>query len=134
DALAVRRAAADWLRQQPAIVLAVASDDLPTMPDVMGLTMPLRRGYYPGRSGDVLFVVKPFHVISSETYGTNHGVPYAYDQLVPLILAGKGVRPGLYTQQISTTDVAPTVAAILEINIPASAEGHPRSEAIGSGR
>jgi predicted AlkP superfamily pyrophosphatase or phosphodiesterase len=134
DATAVRRAAAGWLKKQPAVSLAVASDDLATLPDMAGLAMPLRRGYYPGRSGDVLFVVKPFHVISTDTVGTNHGVPYAYDQLVPFVLAGKGVRPGLYTQEISTTDVAPTVAAALEMNLPASAEGHPRSEALGTGR
>ncbi|WNG18248.1 alkaline phosphatase family protein [Cystobacter fuscus] len=134
DGATVRRAAAGWLRKQPAISLAVASDDLPTLPDMAGLATALRRGYYPGRSGDVLFVVKPFHVMSADTVGTNHGAPYAYDQLVPFVLAGKGVRPGTYTQQISTTDVAPTVAAALEMNLPASAEGHPRSEALGTGR
>ncbi|AKJ02823.1 putative AlkP superfamily pyrophosphatase or phosphodiesterase [Archangium gephyra] len=130
DGAAVRRAAAAWLVKQPAITLAVASDDLYTTPDVAGLVEPLRRGYYPGRSGDVLFVVKPFHVISTESVGTNHGTPYAYDQLVPLVLAGKGVKPGIYPREISTTDVAPTVAALLEMNLPASAEGEPRHEAL----
>ncbi|PTL85231.1 alkaline phosphatase family protein [Vitiosangium sp. GDMCC 1.1324] len=134
DGAAVRRAAAAWLLKQPAITLAVARDDLYTMPDVAGMVMPLRRGYFPGRSGDVLFVVKPFHVISADPAGTNHGTPYAYDQLVPFILAGKGVKPGTYTQEISTTDVAPTVAAALEMNLPASAEGEPRYEALGSSR
>jgi predicted AlkP superfamily pyrophosphatase or phosphodiesterase len=133
DGAAVRRAAADWLRKQPAISLAVASDDLPTLPDVAGLATALRRGYYPGRSGDVLFVVKPFHVMSADTVGTNHGAPYAYDQLVPFVLAGKGVRPGTYLRPLSTTDVAPTVAAALEMTPPASAEGTPRFEALGAG-
>ncbi|OJT20863.1 phosphodiesterase [Archangium sp. Cb G35] len=130
DGAAVRRAAAAWLVKQPAVTLAVASDDLYTTPDVAGLVEPLRRGYYAGRSGDVLFVVKPFHVISTETVGTNHGTPYAYDQLVPVILAGKGVKPGIYPREISTTDVAPTVSAVLEMNLPASAEGEPRHEAL----
>ncbi|HYO67268.1 MAG TPA: alkaline phosphatase family protein [Archangium sp.] len=130
DGAAVRRAAAAWLVKQPAITLAVASDDLYTTPDVAGMVEPLRRGYYPGRSGDVLFVVKPFHVISADSSGTNHGTPYAYDQLVPLVLAGKGVKPGIYPREISTTDVAPTVAAVLEMNLPASAEGEPRYEAL----
>lgn len=134
DGAAVRRAAAAWLLKQPAITLAVARDDLYSMPDVAGLVMPLRRGYFPGRSGDVLFVVKPFHVISAEPTGTNHGTPYAYDQLVPFILSGKGVKPGTYTREISTTDVAPTVAAALGLSLPASAEGEPRYEALGSGR
>jgi predicted AlkP superfamily pyrophosphatase or phosphodiesterase len=130
DGAAVRRAAAAWLAKQPAISLAVARDDLYTAPDVAGMVEPLRRGYYAGRSGDVLFVVKPFHVLSTDTVGTNHGTPYSYDQLVPVILAGKGVKPGTYPQEISTTDVAPTVAAVLEMIPPASAEGKPRYEAL----
>jgi predicted AlkP superfamily pyrophosphatase or phosphodiesterase len=134
DAVAVRRAAAAWLAKHPAVVVAVASDDLYTAPDVAGLVEPLRRGYYPGRSGDVLFVLKPFHVISAEPTGTNHGTPYAYDRQVPLVLAGKGVKPGVYPQEISATDVAPTVAALLEMGIPSSAEGTPRSEALSIGR
>ncbi|HEX8440536.1 alkaline phosphatase family protein [Archangium sp.] len=134
DGAAVRRATATWLGKHPAVSLAVTRDDLYTAPDVAGLVEPLRRGYYPGRSGDVLFVVKPFHVISADTTGTNHGTPYAYDRQVPVILAGKGVKPGTYPQEISTTDVAPTVAALLEMGVPASAEGVPRYEAITVGR
>lgn len=130
DGAAVRRAAAVWLAGQPGITLAVARDDLYTAPDVTGLVTLLRRGYYPERSGDVLFVVKPFHVISADPVGTNHGTPYSYDRLVPLILSGKGVKAGTYPQEISTTDVAPTVAALLEMNVPSSAEGEPRYEAI----
>jgi len=134
DGAAVRRAAAAWLSQQPAVTVAVAKDDLDTAPDVAGLVAPLRRGYYPGRSGDVLFVVKPFHVISAAETGTNHGTPYAYDKQVPVIFAGRGVKPGLYVQEISTTDVAPTVAALLEMGMPASAEGKPRHEALTAGK
>ena len=134
DGAAVRRAAAAWLARQPAVVLAVARDDLFTTPDVAGLVEPLRRGYYPGRSGDVLFVLKPFHVISAETTGSNHGTPYTYDRQVPFILAGKGVKPGVYPQEISTTDVAPTVAALMEMGFPSSTEGKVRAEAINPSR
>lgn len=126
----VRRAAAAWLMTQPAVALAVARDDLYTAPDVGGLVTQMRRGYYPERSGDVLYAVKPFHVIMADPHGTNHGTPYAYDQLVPVVLAGRGVKPGTYLQEISTTDVAPTVAALLEMNFPSSAEGTPRAEAL----
>ncbi|HLM43851.1 MAG TPA: alkaline phosphatase family protein [Myxococcaceae bacterium] len=134
DGAAVRRAAAAWLGKQPSVVLAVPRDDLYTAPDVAGMVEPLRRGYYPGRSGDVLYVVKPFHVISAASTGTNHGTPYSYDKQVPVVFAGKGVKPGVYPQTISTTDVAPTVAALLEMSAPASAEGTPRAEAITLGR
>jgi predicted AlkP superfamily pyrophosphatase or phosphodiesterase len=134
DGAAVRRAAAAWLAKQPAVAVAVARDDLATAPNVAGWVEPLRRGYYAERSGDVLFVMKPFHVMSAEAAGTNHGTPYSYDTNVPVVFAGKGVRPGLYARQISTTDVAPTTAALMELSMPASAEGQPRDEALTGAR
>lgn len=130
DGAAVRRAAAAWLAKQPAVALAVAKDDLYTAPDVGGLLEPLRKGYYPERSGDVLFVPRPFHVVSTYTGGTNHGTPYTYDTNIPVVFSGRGVKPGVYERRISATDVAPTVAALMELGIPASAEGEPRHEAL----
>lgn len=134
DGAMVRRAAAEWLSKQPGIAVAVARDDLYTAPDVAGLIAPVRRGYYPGRSGDVLIVPQAFQVISNVMVGTNHGTPYNYDQQVPVVFAGKGVKPGTYLQEINATDVAPTLAAILELGAPASAEGHPRTEFFTNGR
>lgn len=134
DGAAVRRAAAEWLARQPGIALAVARDDLFTAPDMAGMLAQLRRGYYPGRSGDVLFVQKPFHVLSTQQIGTNHGAPYSYDQVVPVIFAGKGVRAGTYMNEMPMTDVAPTLAALLELGMPASAEGKPRTEIFAAGR
>jgi predicted AlkP superfamily pyrophosphatase or phosphodiesterase len=134
DGAAVRRAAADWLSRQPGIAAAVARDDLYTAPDVAGLISPVRRGYYPGRSGDVLIVPQPFLVLSSTAAGTNHGTPYSYDQQIPVVFAGKGVKPGTYLQEINAMDVAPTLAAMMELGAPASAEGKPRTEFFTNGR
>jgi hypothetical protein len=110
--------------------MAVARDDLDTAPDTEGLVEPLRRGYYPRRSGDVLFMVKPFQVVTDYPRGTNHGVPYSYESQVPVVFAGRGVKPGLYLQEIDPVDVAPTLSALLEMGMPASAEGKPRAEAL----
>ncbi|HVG62281.1 MAG TPA: alkaline phosphatase family protein [Hyalangium sp.] len=134
DGAAIRRAAADWLSKQPGIALAVARDDLYTAPDLGGLLSPVRRGYYPGRSGDVLIVPQAFHVISKEAVGTNHGTPYSYDQQIPIVFAGKGVKAGTYQQEINAMDVAPTLAAMLELGAPASAEGRARTEFLTNGR
>jgi predicted AlkP superfamily pyrophosphatase or phosphodiesterase len=134
DGAAVRRAAAAWLSRQPGITLAVARDDLYTAPDVAGFLQPLRRSYYPERSGDVLYMPQPFQVITTMTEGTNHSTPYSYDAQVPVVFAGKGVKPGTHMREISTTDVAPTLAALMELGAPASAEGSPRPEVFANGR
>lgn len=51
-----------------------------------------------------------------------HGGPEAINLIEPFVLVGAGVRPGEYPD-IQQVDVAPTVAALLGLNIPASAQG-----------
>jgi hypothetical protein len=132
DPQAVRRAAAAWLARQQGVVVAVAKDDLDSAGELRGYGRSLRIGYHPDRSGDVLIIPKPFFVWDPETFGTDHGAPYAYDNHIPLMLAGHGVKAGYYAQDISLIDVAPTVATIMEMGLPAQAEGKVRGEALTS--
>lgn len=130
DGVAVRRAAAAWLAKQPSVVAAVARDDLFTAPDVGGHLAPLRKGYFPERGGDVLYMLKPFTLLYTDAEGTSHGTPYAYDSQVPVVFAGKGIKPGMYLTEMDPIDVAPTLAALMEMGMPASAEGKPRAEVL----
>lgn len=52
-----------------------------------------------------------------------HGGPEPIVLLEPFVMVGAGVRPGLLYPDIQQIDVAPTVAALLGANFPASAEG-----------
>jgi predicted AlkP superfamily pyrophosphatase or phosphodiesterase len=130
DGAAVRRSAAAWLARQPGVAVAVARDDLGGCEDLQGYQGALRRSYFPGRSGDVLFLLRPFAVLDESETGASHGLPYAYDAQVPLVLYGRGVRPGTYTQRIQAVDIAPTAAMLMEMGGLAGAEGIARSEAI----
>jgi hypothetical protein len=47
--------------------------------------------------------------------------------LEPFVLAGAGVKPGNYGD-VNMVDVAPTLAALLGTDIPASSQGHVRTE------
>jgi hypothetical protein len=130
DAATVRRAAAQWLRSRPEIAVAVARDDLFTSGDLAGFSQALRQGYFPERSGDVLLIPREYHVLLGDPTGTTHATPYGYDALVPLVLFGKDVRPGVYRRTISAVDVAPTIASVLEMAPPALCEGTARDEAL----
>lgn len=130
DGPTVRRAVAQWLSQRPEVALAVAKDDLFETNEHAGYLRTLQTGYYPGRSGDVLMILREYQVLTGATTGTSHGSPYGYDDVVPLMLLGRNVRPGSYRQQIDAVDVAPTVAALMEIAAPSMAEGTPRAEAM----
>jgi hypothetical protein len=134
DAAAVRRAAAEWLGRQPGVALAVSSDELESGQELSGFLPALRRSHYPGRSGDVTFLLKPYAIFMEGDTGTTHGEPYAYDNQIPLVLYGKNVKPGLYRMQIHASDVAPTAAMLMEMGAPASAEGEPRVESVAQGR
>lgn len=130
DLAAVRRHAAQWLRSQPELALAVSRDDLATADDAAGLTDTLRKGFFADRSGDVLIVSKQYHVLEFEPFGTSHGTPWAYDAEVPFLLWGKGVKPGLNASPIKAVDIAPTVATLMELGNPAQSEGSARGEAV----
>ncbi|MEA2602097.1 MAG: hypothetical protein QOF89_3089 [Acidobacteriota bacterium] len=83
------------------------------------------RSFHPKVSGNVVIVPEPYWMpgYSTPATGTTHGSPYAYDTSVPLLLAGFGIRPGRYTQRVSTLDTAPTLSDILGILQPSGCEG-----------
>ncbi len=63
--------------------------------------------------------------------GADHGTPFGYDVRVPLILSGPGVRRGRYAALADPRDLAPTLAFLLRIAPPVSAQGQPLS-AVGA--
>ncbi len=74
--------------------------------------------YLPGRSGDQVFVTRPYSMIEAD--GTTHGTGYEYDTHIPLLLMGKGIAPGEYLGSASPLDVAPTLAFLANITLPHS--------------
>lgn len=52
-----------------------------------------------------------------------HGSPYFYDRRVPIIFFGAGVHPGFSNVAVRTVDVAPTLAQLAGIPIPANIDG-----------
>jgi predicted AlkP superfamily pyrophosphatase or phosphodiesterase len=54
-----------------------------------------------------------------------HGSPYLYDRSVPIIFMGPGVAPGTTDEPARTVDVAPTLARLAGIAVPADLDGRP---------
>ena len=57
--------------------------------------------------------------------GTSHGTPYAYDTHVPLLMYGWETPSITVERKLNITDIAPTIAMILNLQLPASATGQP---------
>jgi hypothetical protein len=83
----------------------------------------LANGFNLKRSADVIFIPDPYWVVRLTDKGTSHATPFHYDTHVPVIFMGAGLRPGMYQQKIAVNDIAPTLAAILEIEAPAGSIG-----------
>jgi len=85
--------------------------------------------YYAGRSGDLILLPKENWIFGNST--TTHGTPYGYDQHVPLILFGAGIRSGLRTDAATPADAATTLASIVGVRLP-TRDGHVLSGALAA--
>jgi predicted AlkP superfamily pyrophosphatase or phosphodiesterase len=83
--------------------------------------------YVPGRSGDLVVLPRPYW--QNSTTGTTHGTGYGYDQRVPIVLFGAGVRPGTYDGAVTPADIAPTLAYLAGVTL-ARSDGRPLVQAL----
>lgn len=87
----------------------------------------MQKGYNAKRSGDVLVNYPPAWIDGYSQTGTTHGSPYSYDTHVPLIFYGWNVKQGSTSEQVYITDVAATLAMMLNIQFPNGCVGKPVS-------
>src|SRR6266481_2180562 len=133
---AALQAVFDTALAQPGVAALYRAEDLRDRPATQS---PAHRAfaysYFPGRSGDLFILPKPYWLMDGtplgkpRSYGTGHGVPYNYDQHVPVLLMGFGIQPGQYFQPITPADIAPTFAALCGITL-SSRDGHILAEAL----
>lgn len=93
----------------------------------------IRRGYYPDRSPEVIFVPREPNFMGGFT-STTHSGPWDYVQRVPIVFYGPGhIRPqGEITldREITVADLAPTMAELLDTPWPGGRSGKPIMEAL----
>ena len=85
-------------------------------------------GYYPSRAGDIQIILKPNYIEAFLTTGTTHGMWYPYDAHIPLLWYGWGIKAGKTNRETYMTDIAPTLAALLHIQMPGGTIGKVISE------
>lgn len=78
----------------------------------------LNNGYYKRRSGDIQFLLKPNYIDAWSNTGTTHGLWNPYDTHIPLLWYGWGIKQGKTNRETYMTDIAPTIAALLRIQMP----------------
>ena len=79
-------------------------------------------GYFPQRNGDLQIIFKP-QWIDGGSAGTTHGSWHPYDAHIPLLWYGWKIKPGKTNRETYMTDIAPTIAALLKIQMPSGSVG-----------
>lgn len=118
----VEETAAQAARVMPHIFRAFTAEQLrhgAVPPDLMSHR--IQMGFNFRRSGDVIVVQDAFWIYGAT--GTSHGTPFNYDAHVPILFLGPQVKPGRYQETVTERDIAPTLAAILQVEPPSGSLG-----------
>ena len=114
----------DFLSDQPGVYRAFALDKLNETTLNATIKTAAANSDYPPRSGDIQLIFKPQYIENFEQGGTTHGEWNPYDSHIPLLWYGWNVKPGHTSREVYMTDIAPTVASMLHIQMPSGSVGH----------
>jgi predicted AlkP superfamily pyrophosphatase or phosphodiesterase len=128
DRAEVDRVAAEALASRPYVFRVYTREQLANGVTGDRIAQACTNGFFASRSGDLFILPDPYWLTG--TSGTSHGTPFNYDTHVPVIFMGPGIRPGRYHQNISVTDIAPTLATLLNLEMPSGADGRALAEII----
>jgi len=99
-----------------------------SLTELSGLPLPAKvanrvlNGYNQKLSGDIQFIFRP-HFFDGGLKGTTHGSWNPYDAHIPNLWFGWNVKPGRTSREVSMTDIAATLAAMLKIQMPSACIG-----------
>lgn len=122
----VKAAVCDKLLANDSILYAVDCEKVLTTTVPQPIRERIVNGYRKGRSGDIFIVPKAGweDVDGSDKYiGTTHAQWNPYDTHIPFVIYGWNVPHGQTSAQAHITDIAPTICAMLHIQMPNSCVG-----------
>jgi len=124
-----------FLEKDPAVAFVVDMRKAQTADVPEALRNRIVNGYNIERSGEIQIILKPAWFTGhgsgdSGPTGTTHGTWNPYDNHIPLVFMGWGIKHGSIVRETHMTDIAATVAALLHIQAPNGSIGHPISEVL----
>ena len=122
---AIKKFCIEYLQRQPGIAFAVDVAKIGNAPVPEPLKSMITNGYYFRRSGAVQIVLNPGWFEAYGKTGTTHGTWNPYDTHIPLLFMGWGIHHGASNAVVHMTDISPTIAALLHIQMPNGCVGLP---------
>ncbi len=127
DPVEVQRVAATAIAASPHVARVYTREQLLTSRAAADkFDLRVLRSFNAARSGDLEILLEPYW-IRGATKAT-HGTPYNYDSHIPLVFMGRGIRAGRYYEATALNDAAPTLAAMLDVEIPSGSVDRVLSE------
>ena len=123
DKKAIINLTIDFLSKQPGVARVIEINELANAPLNSKIKEMLINGYYPPRGGDIQIILQSGWIEGFNGTGTTHGVWNPYDAHIPLVWYGWGIKPGRLNRETNMTDIAPTIAALLRIQMPSGCVG-----------
>lgn len=123
----VATAVAEMLRAEPAIAAAYTRAELQSGSRAGAPFFDqMRRSWNAERSADVQYALQPYWMHTSSSSIATHGSPHPYDTHVPILFWGpRWMQAGERSQRAEVIDIAPTLAGVLGVPVPAASEGKP---------
>ncbi len=121
------------LVQEKMLSLGSSTYQVVNLHDISKATIPayykgfIENIYNPKRSGDILVILEPAWIYGLKK-GTTHGTMWQYDRHVPLLWYGWKIPQGETVEQTYISDIAATLAALLNILEPNGCVGKPIKE------
>jgi predicted AlkP superfamily pyrophosphatase or phosphodiesterase len=113
----------EFLSKQPDILRVFDLNAMDAAPLPAKLKEMFASGFYPPRGGDLQIILKSNVIENFTNAGTTHGSWNPYDSHIPLLWYGWGIKSGKTNRETYMTDIAPTLAALLRIQMPSSSIG-----------
>jgi predicted AlkP superfamily pyrophosphatase or phosphodiesterase len=116
------------VKKWPSIHYALATSEIMTSNIPQPIREAMVNGYTTNRSGDIIILLKPAYIESYNnlTTGTTHGTWNPYDAHIPFLIYGHGIKKGKSYESVHVTDIAATLCALLNIQVPNACLGVPR--------
>lgn len=118
----IKKTFVDYLIKQPQVLMAFDYADFSNVILPIKIKEMLAKGYYYSRSGDIQLILKANYT-DVNSMGTEHGTIYNYDTHIPLIWYGWNIPHGKTNREVYMTDIAPTISAMLHIQMPSGSVG-----------
>ncbi len=122
DEKAIKKVIINYIAKQKGVSRVFALDELSEVTMNSTQKNMVTNGYYPARCGDIQVIFEPGWIDGGAT-GTTHGSWNPYDAHIPLLFYGWNIKPGKSNREVYMTDIAPTIAALLRIQMPSGSVG-----------